>query len=54
MMLRGKNNMLNVYPVINYDNNKIVDISKRFIVENIENEKSKNIYFWHTINSYAC
>ncbi len=44
--------MLNVYPVINYNNDKIVDISKRFIVTNIENEKSKNIYFWHTIKNW--
>lgn len=44
--------MLNVYPVINYDNHAIIDISKRFIVKNIENEKSKNIYFWHTIKNW--
>ena len=44
--------MLNVYPVINYAGDKIVDISKRFAVLNIENDKSKNIYFWHTIQNW--
>jgi hypothetical protein len=44
--------MLNIYPVINYDDDRIIDISSRFIVSNIENEKSKNIYFWHTIRNW--
>lgn len=44
--------MLNAYPVINYDNHNIIDISKRFIVTNIDSEHSKNIYFWHTIKNW--
>ena len=44
--------MLKSYPVINYNNNKIIDISQRFFITNIENEKSKNIYFWHTIKGW--
>jgi hypothetical protein len=44
--------MLNAYPVINYDNHNIIDISKRFIVTNIDSENSKNIYFWHTIKNW--
>lgn len=44
--------MFNIYPVINYDNNKIIDISKRFVVTNIETDLSKNIYFWHTIKNW--
>jgi hypothetical protein len=44
--------MLNVYPVITYDENKIIDISKRFAITNIDTERSKDIYFWYTIQGW--
>ena len=44
--------MLNVYPVIEYNNHNIIDISKRFSITNIDSNKSKNIYFWHTIKNW--
>ena len=44
--------MFNVYPVINYDGESILDISKRFAIKNIDTEKSKDIYFWHIIKNW--
>ena len=44
--------MLNVYPVITYDNNNIIDISKRFAITNIDTYRSKDIYFWYTIQGW--
>lgn len=44
--------MFNVYPVIDYDSSKIIDISKRFFVRNIDAVNSKNIYFWYMIRNW--
>jgi hypothetical protein len=44
--------MLNAYPIINYDNCNIIDISKRFSITNIDTVRSKEIYFWYTIQGW--
>ena len=44
--------MIDEYPIITYDSYKIVDITKRFAIQNIDGEYSKNIYFWHTITTW--
>lgn len=44
--------MLDVYPVITYNDHTMIDISKRFAVTNIETDNSKSIYFWHVIKGW--
>ena len=44
--------MFNIYPIINYNDDKIIDISKRFVITNIETNLSKDIYFWYTIKNW--
>ena len=45
-------NMFNIYPVTSLNGDKILDISKRFIVKNIDSDYAKSIYFWYTINNW--
>lgn len=44
--------MFDIYPKILYNNSNIIDISKRFVITNIETNFTKPIFFWHTIKGW--
>lgn len=44
--------MLNEYPKITYNGNRMTDISRRFYIENIETRYSKPIYFNYIIHNW--
>ena len=44
--------MLTEYPKIIYNSDMLTDISRRFIIQNIESNTSKNIYFEYIIKNW--
>ena len=44
--------MLSAYPIISYNGDIITDISRRFIIKNIETEHSEDIYFEYLIKNW--
>ena len=44
--------MLTEYPKISYNSDILTDISRRFIIQNIESDNSKNIYFDYIIKNW--
>lgn len=44
--------MLTEYPIISYNGDIITDISRRFIIKNIETDYSRDIYFEYIIKNW--
>ena len=44
--------MLSAYPVVSYGKDILTDISRRFVIHNIDTDHSRNIYFEYMIKNW--